>query len=245
MKMKSFALIAACLCQPLLAGTPAEKENEIKRMREKEQHRASEAAAIFANREDFEKKYESMKEDFPTQFAAAVEKRQLAAKAWKAAADGIAGANSYEQLYMLKAPAYDAEGAAELARLELKAAAAEREWKRSAEKSDSRQVTAAAEQLIQNQKAFMQASRQNLTNQKALRQLEIQRSILDRQMRNLYESARRDQQEKREEKDKQSSRNRGDKDKHSPQDHEKKNPPNHNNDLHNDKSDKPGEILVE
>ncbi len=231
MEMRIFAMIAACLCQSLLAGSPADKEDEMKRVREKEANRAKEIAVNFANQEDFEKKYESIKEDFPTQFAAAVEKRRLAAKAWQAVADGIAGANSYDQISALRMPAYDAEGGAELARLELKAAAAEREWKKSAEKSDSREVATAAEQLIQNQKAIIQATRQNMVSQRALRQLEIERSNLDKKMRDSYERAKRDQQEKRE-----------DKDKHSSRDHEKKPSPEHKNDPGNDR---PGKILVE
>jgi hypothetical protein len=46
-------------------------------------------------------------------------------------------------------------------------AAAEREWKRSAEKSGLLEVAAAAEQMIQNQKAIIQATRQNLLSQRA------------------------------------------------------------------------------
>lgn len=231
MEMRIFAMITACLCQSLFAGSPADKEDEMKRMREKEAGRAKEIAVNFANQEDFEKKYESIKEDFPSQFAAAVEKRRLAAKAWQAVADGIAGVNSYDQINALRMPAYDAEGSAELARLELKAAAAEREWKKTAEKSDSREVATAAEQLIQNQKAIILATRQNLISQRALRQLEIERSNLDKKMRDSYENSKRDQQQKRDDKDKHSSRDREKKpsteDKHVPQ------------------NDRPNKILVE
>lgn len=236
-------MITVCLCQSLLAGSPADREDEMKRAREKEAGRARDAAENFGNLQDFEKKYESLKENYPAQFAAAVEKRRQAANAWQTAANGIASANSYEQISALKMPAYDAEGGAELARLEMKAAAAEKEWKSSAEKSGSREVAAAAEQMIQNQKAIIQATRQNMSSQRALRQLEIERSNLDQKMRSSYESAKRDQhekQQKREDKDKpQKCEN---KDNNSSRDHEKKPSPENKPDPGNDRS---GKILVE
>lgn len=198
----------------------------MKRAREKEASRAKETAENFADREDFEKKYESLKENHPTQFATAMDKRQLAAKAWRTAAEGISSASSYEQISVLKMPAYDAEGAAELARLELKATGAEQEWKRSAEKSDSREVAATAEQLIQNQKAIIQATRQNLISQRTLRQLEIDRTNLEKKMREAYENSRKERQP---EKDKKPSHDREKKHSHNDEKPERPERPNQSN----------------
>ena len=123
MKMRTFALITACLCQHLHADPASDKEKEIQRMQEKESLRARETADTLADREAFEKRYGSLKTDNASLFAQAFEKQQLAAKAWRTAADGISRATSYDQMNALRIPAYDADGAAEIARLELKAAA--------------------------------------------------------------------------------------------------------------------------
>ena len=206
MKMRIFALIATCLCQHLHADPAADKENEIRRMQEKEAGRARETADILADREAFEKRYGSIKTDNASLFAQAAEKQQLAAKAWRTAADGISRATSYDQMNALRIPAYDADAAAEIAKLELRVAASEKDWKRSAEKYKSREVEAISAQLIQNQKTLIQTTKQHMASQKLLRQLEVERAQLDKKMRDACENARRAEQEERDKKNKQASK---------------------------------------
>jgi hypothetical protein len=199
-------MLSAFLIQPLLAGTPAEREEEIRRMREKEAERAKIAAQSFSDQESFVKKYETLKESEPRLFADAMEKRLLAAKAWTAVASGVGTVDGYEQLTALKMPAYDAEAVAEIARMEMKAAYSEKDWKRNAEKSDSKDASALAEQMIQNQRAVIQATKQKYSSERLLRQLEIDRTQIEKKMRDAYEQSKRKEQEKRERKDKDSSR---------------------------------------
>lgn len=205
MKIRTLVLLAACLSQPALAGPPADKDNETMRMREKESGRALEAAKLFEDKEDFTEKYKHLKESDPGLFAAALEKRLLAAKAWQTAAAGLAKIDNYDQINVWKAPAYDAEEVAEIARMELRAAGAEREWKNALEKYKSREVEALAGQLIQNQRSIIQATKQRMLSQRQLRQLEIERSRLSNQLREMQDKAREEERNKR---DKGSSRDR-------------------------------------
>lgn len=231
MKIPPFILIVACLYQPLVAGSSEDRAEEIKRMRTKESTRAKETADLAEDREGFEKRYGWIKETSPTLFSAAMEKQLMAAKAWRKASEELANADGYDQVNAIKLPAYEAEAAAEIARLELKAAGAEREWKRNAEKSGSREVSAIAEQMIQNQKNIIQTTRQHQASQRMLRQLEIERMQLDKKMREAQDQARKPQ-EKREEKDK---RDEG-------HDHNRKPAPGKDREPHDTR---PGKVLVE
>ncbi len=234
MKIKTIVLLAACLTQPALAGSPAEKDNETKRMREKESGRALEAAKMLDDKEDFTDKYEHLKESDPGLFATALEKRLLAAKAWQTAAAGLAKIDSYDQINAWKAPAYDAEEVAEIARMELRAAGAEKEWKRAVERYKSREFETLAGQLVQNQRAIIQTTKQRMLSQRQLRQLEIERSQLSNTMREMQDKAREEERNKR---DKDSSRDR---DKHQDRGKNK----DRDNDRKPDQKD-PGKVLVE
>jgi hypothetical protein len=183
-------LIAALFFQPLLADSASDKEDEMNRAREKEAGRARDTAAKFADQESFTKSYEYLKKANSFQFASALEKRKAASKAWQAVADGMGKANTYDQISALKAPAYDAEAIAELARLELRAAGSEKEWKKTVDKSGSKEVAAAAALLLQNQNTFIQTTKQYMASQKALRQIEIERNSLEKKMREAYEASK-------------------------------------------------------
>jgi fructose-specific phosphotransferase system component IIB len=201
MIVRMILLTAAILSQPLSAGSAEERELEMKRVREKEAGRAKTVSDEFADRESFEKKYGYLKEDNARLFEATLEKRQLAAKAWRNTIDGIARAEGYEQINVVKMPAYQAEAAAEIARLEMKAAASEKEWKKSAEKSGSRDVAAISLQLILNQKAMILATKQHMESQRLLRQLDIDRIQLEKKMRDANENAKRAQNTDKSDKD--------------------------------------------
>lgn len=184
-------LTTLIVCQPLLAGSPADREEEMRRAREKESGRAKEMAMMHSNQEEFANRYGHLKEDFTDLYAKAAEKRRQAAAAWQNAAKGISSCSgSYDQISALKLPAYTAEAEAELARLELKAAATEREWKRTVEKAGSRDVEAAAQELIRNQREMIQKTREQMSVQRALRQLEIDRNKLEQKMRESYEKSK-------------------------------------------------------
>lgn len=171
-------------CQPLLAGTPIDREEQMQRAREKETGRAQEMAMMHNNEEKFANQYGHLKEDFADLYSKAAEKRRQAAAAWQNAAKEIAGCSgSYDQINTLKFPAYTAEAEAELARLELKAAASEREWMRTAEKAGTRAAEAAAQDLIRNQRDIIQKTREQMSAQRSLRQLEIERGQLDQKLR--------------------------------------------------------------
>jgi len=232
MKIKTFALITACLCQHLHADPAADKEKEIQRMQEKESLRARETADSLSDRETFEKRYGWLKNDNASLFAQAFEKQQLAAKAWRTAADGMSRATGNDQINALKIPAYDADAAAEIARLELKAAASEKDWKRSAEKYKSKNVESLSAQLMQNQKTLIQTTKQHMASQKLLRQLEVERIQLDKKMRDACDNARRAEQEERDKKNKNSSKDR-----------EKKPPTNNDKERHDIKP--PPNVIVE
>jgi hypothetical protein len=197
MKIRTLALLTACLAQPLLADTPSDKDNETKRMREKESARAREAAAGFADKADFTEKYEQLKESEPGLFAEALDKRLLAAKAWQNAAEAFTKIDSSDQIGAVKAPAHDAEEVAEIARMEMRAAAAEKEWKRTAEKYKSRELEQLAGQLIQNQRNIIQATKQRMMGQRQLRQLEIERGHLSTKLRELQDEAREEDADKK------------------------------------------------
>lgn len=208
MKIRTIVWLAACLSQPVLAGSPSDKDNETKRIRKKESGLALKAAKIFEDKDDFTEKYKHLKESEPGLFAAALEKRLLAAKAWQTAAAGLAKIENYDQSNVWKAPAYDAEEVAEIARMELRAAGAEREWNNAVDKYKSPKFAALARQLVQNQRAIIQSTKQRMLSQKQLRQLEIERSRLSNQLREMQDKARKEERNK---KDKGSSR---DKDRH-------------------------------
>lgn len=232
MNIKALVLLSALLTQPAWAGSPSEIESETRRLREKESGRAREMAQSLGDREDFDEKYKPFKESDPELFSAALEKRQLAAKAWQTAAEALTKVNSYEEANSVKAAAQDAEDVAEIARMEMRAAGAEKEWKRIAEKYKSRESEALAGQLIQNQRNLIQTTKQRMLSQKQLRQLEIERNQLNAKIREMQDHAREKEQNKR---DRESSRDRG-----NNRDHDKE------KDRGNDNvRGKPDRILVE
>lgn len=145
---------------------------------------------------------------------------------------GVHKIDSYEQVAAVKAPAQDAEEAAEITRMEMKAAGSEREWKRTLEKYKSREFEALIGQLVQNQRSNIQASKQRMMSQKQLRQLEIERNQLSAKLREMQDKAREEEQRKR---DKDSSRDKDrEHDKDREKDHHKESNPGN-----------PGKVLVE
>lgn len=196
--MKTTALIAlttAALCLPVLAG--ADEEARLQQARDKEMKRAMESAEYAAVDKRFEEKYGWAKEDFPDHHRKLVEKRRDAERAWKEAAGRMGRARDYDEIQTCKIPAYQASAMAHLAEMELKAASAERNWLRSAEKSGSETARKAARALVDNEKQTFEATREKYIRENKLRELAKQRSELEAILEEEYDKTKRREEDKR------------------------------------------------
>lgn len=200
-KSTLLSILAVSLCLPALAeddaAKRAEREAELRRMREKESQRANEAAQYAGDMESLERKFGWAKEDLRDQYNDLIEKRRAAAGAWKEAAQKLSRANDYDQVHALKITAYQAGAIAQLAELELRAAGSERSWNSSAEKANSEAAKQAARKLIENQKKMVDATRDKLIKEHQLRELERSRNELEDEFQKQCDNARRKETDQR------------------------------------------------
>jgi len=198
-KATLLTLLSASLCMPAFAGDEdakrAEREAELRRMREKETQRANESAQYAGDMEGLERKFGWAKEDLKNQYNDLIEKRKASARAWKEAAAQLGRAQDYDQVHAIKIPAYQAGAIAQLAELELRAAGSERYWQSSADKAGSESAKQAARKLIENQKKIIEANREKLIKEHQLRELERTRNELEDAFQQECDKARRKDQE--------------------------------------------------
>jgi len=189
------SLLTALLCLPALAGTG--DEDRMKEARDKEVRRANEAASYVAVDQRFEEKYAWAKQDFPDQYRKMIDKRREAERAWKEAAGRLSRAKDYPEIDAIKIPAHQAAAIAYLAELELKAAASEKRWLASAEKSGSETARKASRALIENQRLSLEATKEKYIQENQLRELAKQRNELERMLDEEYNKMRRQEEDKR------------------------------------------------
>jgi len=190
------SILAGLLCLPVMAGDDGRQEEWMKELRAKEAKRAVEAAQYVGNIEELEKKYGWLKENDREKYDDMINKSKAAAREWQRVAEQVGRARDQEEISALKLPAYRAGAIAELARLELKAAGSEREWKRSAEKSGSDEVERLARKLIENQRRTIETTTEKLVREHQLRELALERGQLEKEMREQYEKARNKERER-------------------------------------------------
>lgn len=188
-----YLIIALCglVVLPAHAGDDDKRHEEwMKEAREKEMRRAQEAAKEQGDMEGMEKKYGWMKEKYGEQYQDYTKKRKAAAEEWSNVAKRISRANNYEEINALKMPAQRADAIAELSRLELRAASAEENWMKTAEKADTGSAKRVAKALAENQREIIQVTKQKMISEQRLRELSVQHDKLEQEMRGEYEKAR-------------------------------------------------------
>jgi len=194
-------IFCCLLAGPLLSGEKkGSKEDWMKQAIEKEVKRAKESAKYNGDSKHIEKKYGHLKESQPKEFEAMMQARKNAAATWEEVATKISKAKSYEEIQSHKLSAYDAQDIAELAHLEMKTAESISYWKRSAEKSESKEVAGMLEQLIKKQENLLKATMQKMLAEKERRTLEIERRMLEMKMREKVNEERQAKHEKKKKK---------------------------------------------
>lgn len=198
-KTALISLLSLSLCLPAIAGDEdrkrAEREAELRRMREKESSRAMEAAEHFGNIEKYAERYAWAKEEFKFEFDGLMAKRKAASRAWQQAAERLKRANDWRDVHAIKMSAYQADAVAYLAERELKAHGSENHWSKTAERLDTPEAKQAAKALIENERKMIEATRQKLAREHELRELEFKHHQLERAMEEEHEKKHRKERE--------------------------------------------------
>ena len=193
-------LLSVSLFLPALGGDEdrkrAEREAELRHMRDKESGRAMEAAQHFGNIAKYEERYGWAKEDFKFEFDGLLAKRKAAGRAWQEAAERLKRAGDWQDVHAIKMAAYRADAIAYLAERELKAQGSERQWMRDADKAGTEEAAKVARAMIENQRKMIEVLRAKLAREHELRELEHKHHLLERAQREQHEKARRQHEEK-------------------------------------------------